>query len=123
MTTGPAGLVGIGIVVGAIGTLIGAGGGFLLIPILLLIDPEVAPQVLTGISLAVVFFNAASGSFAYARMGRIDYKAGTIFAIAAVPGAVVGAYTTSYIPRRVFDGILGSLMIAASLYLILTAGR
>src|SRR5262249_44116611 len=36
---------------------------------------------------------------------------------------VIGAYTTSYIPRRVFDGMFGSLVIAASFYLVLTSGR
>ena len=100
--------------------MIGSGGGFLLVPILLILDPHIAPQVVTGISLAVVFFNAASGSLAYARMGRIDYKGGIAFAISALPGAIGGAYLTSHIPRRVFDGIFGSLMIAASVYLITT---
>ena len=88
--TQPVGLIVIGFTVGAIGTLIGAGGGFLLVPILLLLNPKTPPDVVTGISLAVVFFNAASGSVAYARMRRINYRAGIIFALAAVPGAVIG---------------------------------
>jgi uncharacterized protein len=117
----PLDLIAIGFIVGTLGTIIGSGGGFLLVPVLLILDPHIAPQVITGISLAVVFFNAASGSFAYARMGRIEYKGGIAFAIAALPGAVGGAYLTSHIPRRVFDGIFGCLMIAASVYLITTA--
>src|SRR5215831_7839456 len=121
MISHPLGLIAIGFIVGTLGTLIGAGGGFLLVPILLLLDADLAPQVVTGISLAVVFFNAASGSYAYARMGRIDYKGGIAFSIAALPGAVGGAYLTSHIPRRLFDGIFGCLMIAASVYLVTTA--
>lgn len=120
---GPVSLIAIGFIVGAIGTLIGSGGGFLLVPTLLLLDPQIPSQVVTGISLAVVFFNAASGSVAYARMGRIDYKAGIIFGIAALPGAVIGAFATSHIPRRIFDGLFGGLMITASVYLVLTSGR
>jgi uncharacterized membrane protein YfcA len=77
-----------------------------------------APAVVTGISLAVVFFNAASGTIAYARMGRIVYRAGIAFSLAALPGAVIGAYTISYIPRSVFNGIFGCLMIAAAVYLM-----
>ena len=42
-------------------------------------------------SLAVVFANAASGSLAYARLRRIDYKSGLLFAAATIPGAVAGA--------------------------------
>jgi uncharacterized membrane protein YfcA len=121
MISQPLDLIAIGFIVGTLGTIIGSGGGFLLVPILLLLDPHMAPQVVTGISLAVVFFNAASGSFAYARMGRIEYKGGIAFAIAALPGAVGGAYLTSHIPRRVFDGIFGCLMVAASVYLMTTA--
>src|SRR5215831_7912294 len=118
MSSHPVDMVAIGFIIGTIGTLIGAGGGFLLVPILLLLDPHMAPAVVTGISLAVVFFNAASGSIAYARMGRIVYRAGIAFSLAALPGAVIGAYTISYIPRRVFNGIFGCLMIAASVYLV-----
>lgn len=79
----------LGLFVGAYGTLIGAGGGFVLVPILLLY-PDESPEIITSISPAVVFFNAASGSAAYARMGRIDYRAAAVFAAATVPGAVAG---------------------------------
>ena len=121
MISQPVDLTAIGFIVGTIGTLIGAGGGFLLVPILLLLDPHMTPDVVTGISLAAIFFNAASGSIAYARMGRIVYKAGIIFALAALPGAIIGVYTTSHIPRTVFNGIFGCLLIAASVYLMTTS--
>jgi uncharacterized protein len=123
MLTGSAGLLIVGFVVGAIGTIIGSGGGFLLVPTLLLLDAHMSPDVAAGISLAVVFFNATSGSIAYARMGRVNFQAGTIFAMAAIPGAIVGAYTTAHIPRHVFDAMFGFLLIAASGYLMSTAGR
>jgi len=83
--------------------------------VLLLLYPHDSPSQLTAISLAVVFFNALSGSEAYARMKRIDYKAGLLFAVATVPGAVIGALTTSFISRRMFDGIFGVFMIAIGL--------
>jgi uncharacterized membrane protein YfcA len=123
MELGPASLLVIGFILGAIGTIIGSGGGFLLVPTLLLLNPRIAPDVAAGISLGVVFFNAASGSIAYARMGRVNFKAGVIFAATAMPGAVLGAYTTSHIPRRVFDGIFGVLLIILAVYLFTTAGK
>lgn len=110
-------LVPLGFVVGAYGTLIGAGGGFILVPLLLLIYPHERPEVIASISLAVVFFNTASGSYAYARLGRIDYRAALIFALATIPGAVIGALTTSLVPRRAFDVLLGGLMLTLGLYL------
>lgn len=105
--------------VGAFGTLIGAGGGFILVPVLLLLYPDKSPDTITSISLAVVFFNALSGSFAYARMKRIDYKSGLIFAVSTIPGSILGALTTSIIPRSIFNGVFGALLIAASIFLMM----
>ena len=112
-------LIPLGFVIGAYGTLIGAGGGFVLMPILLLLYPQENPEILTSISLAVVFFNALSGSGAYARMKRIDYKSGLLFSAATIPGAILGALTTSYVSRLLFDAAFGILMIAASAFLLL----
>jgi uncharacterized protein len=112
----------LGFAVGVIGTLLGAGGGFLLVPVLLLIYPHESPVVIASISLAVVFFNAASGSVAYARMKRINYRAGLIFAAAAVPGAWLGSWSTRFVPRPLFDGICGALMLAAGFHLFFSPG-
>jgi uncharacterized membrane protein YfcA len=115
-------LLPLGFLVGAFGTLIGAGGGFLLVPVLLLFYPNDPPELITSISLAVVFFNAASGSLAYARMKRIDYKSGVIFSIATIPGAVLGALTTAYFQRWLFDLVFGILMVIAAVYLLIHPG-
>src|SRR6266511_4912080 len=88
----------LGILIGAFGTLIGAGGGFLLVPILLILYPDENTELITSISLAVVFFNALSGSWAYSRMKRVDYKSGIIFASAMFPFALLGAVSTAYVP-------------------------
>ncbi|MBN2546388.1 MAG: sulfite exporter TauE/SafE family protein [Spirochaetes bacterium] len=110
-------LIGLGILVGTFGTLIGAGGGFILMPILLIAYPHARAETITCISLAVVFANSFSGSLAYAKMKRIDYKSGIIFALATVPGAVLGALTTDYIPRQIFNITFGIVMIIAAVYL------
>ncbi|MGE4539553.1 MAG: sulfite exporter TauE/SafE family protein [Desulfovibrio sp.] len=112
------GFILLGLGVGAYGTLIGAGGGFVLMPVLLLLYPHDSPSLLTSISLAVVFFNAASGAQAYGRLGRIDYKSGLVFAMAAVPGAVIGALSSNWVPRRVFDLIFGVILVAGALFLM-----
>jgi uncharacterized membrane protein YfcA len=104
---------------GVYGTLIGAGGGFVLMPVLLLLYPRSNPENLTSISLAVVFFNALSGSEAYAIMKRIDYRSAIMFAIATIPGAVIGAIYTTYVPRRLFDGLFGVFLLTGALFLLL----
>lgn len=102
----------LGVLVGAYGTLVGAGGGSVLVPILLIILPQETPATVTAISLAVVFFNAYSGTIAYMRMGRIDYRSGVIFALSGLPGAVLGALLVHEMPRSLFDPIFGVLLLA-----------
>jgi uncharacterized protein len=116
------GLVLLGIGVGAYGTLIGAGGGFLLTPILLILYPDKAPELITAIALCAVFFNAASGSIAYGRQKRIDYLVAFTFAITEVPGAMVGALTTGLFPRDVFEALFGIMLLAVALALVRRPG-
>ncbi len=111
-------LVAIGLGVGAFGTLIGAGGGFILTPILLLLYPHDSARTITAISLAVVFFNAASGSAAYARQRRIDYRSGIVFGLATLPGAVGGALVVGSVSRHVFDGIMGAVLAVLAAWLV-----
>lgn len=114
-------LLPLGLLIGAFGTLIGAGGGFILVPILLLLYPKDSTELITSISLAVVFCNALSGSWAYSRMKRVDFKSGIIFSLAAIPGAILGALGTSYVPRRTFDILFGVIMIFAGVFIWITA--
>ncbi len=113
------GLLLLGATVGAYGTLIGVGGGFVLLPFLLWLYPNDPSQVVASISLAVVFFNAFSGTAAYARMRRVDFRSGLMFASAALPGTVLGALSTSLIPRILFDYIVGGLLVIAAFWLLI----
>ena len=112
-------LVILGVVVGAYGTMIGAGGGFVLVPLLIILYPDLSPVAVTSISLAVVLLNALSGSFAYARQQRIDYKAGAIFAVATVPGAAVGAVATGLIDPQAFEIVFALVLLAVASWLII----
>jgi hypothetical protein len=112
-------LIPVGFIIGGYGTFIGAGGGFLLVPFLLLFYPRESVEVVTSISLAVIFFNTLSGSVAYARMRRIDYRSSLLFSLATIPGAIAGVLTTGYVPRRIFHLVFGVFMILASAYLMI----
>jgi uncharacterized membrane protein YfcA len=114
-----AGLISLGFAVSAYGTLIGAGGGFVLMPLLLLLYPHEDPHHLTAISLTVVFLNTLSGTAVYAKMKRIDYKAGLTFAAATIPGAIFGALTTASVSRELFEGVFSVFLIALALFMIL----
>src|SRR5690606_11832509 len=112
-------LIIIGLIVGSFGTMVGAGGGFIIVPILLLLYPEKDPEIITSISLAVVFLNATSGSIAYAFKKRIDYKSALLFCITTLPGSVLGAFSTSLISRKTFDLIFGIIILILAITLLI----
>ena len=103
--------------VGAFGTLVGVGGGFILTPLLLILYPNEAPETLAAIGLVAVFANAGSGSLAYWRQRRIDLPTGLLFAAAALPGAVLGALATGLLPRRAFDLLMAALLAVLAAWL------
>src|SRR6478609_2928475 len=87
---GPLAFILLGVVVGTYGTLIGAGGGFVIVPVLMLgLDYDHERAV--GTSLVVVTANAVSGSIADLRKKRVDLRTAWPFAVATLPGAVLGA--------------------------------
>jgi uncharacterized membrane protein YfcA len=106
------GLALLGLIVGAYGTIIGAGGGFILVPVLLFLYPDYEPEQLTAISLAVVMANATSGSIAYGRQRRIDYQTGLLFAACSAPGVIAGAFVVGFVPERLFSAMFGVLLLA-----------
>lgn len=102
----------LGLVIGAYGTIIGAGGGFILVPALILLYPDYEPDEFTSISLFVVFSNAVSGSVAYARQQRIDYKTALLFAACSMPGVIAGAFAVQHVPERLFTAAFGAMLLA-----------
>ena len=107
-----------GLGVGFLGTLVGAGGGFILTPLLLLIFTEQPSEVIAATSLSVVCLNALSGSVAYYRQRRIDIKTSASFALAGAPWVIVGVYATSEVPRGPFDIILGLALLILCISII-----
>lgn len=107
----------VGVGVGAYGTLVGAGGGFIMVPIFLFFIPGITPGEAAGTSLSVVFFNALSGTASYIRQGRVDFRTGTVFALATVPGSIIGAYLSNLFSSRLFYLVFGLFLIAIAIFL------
>ena len=110
----------IGTGVGTFGTLVGAGGGFVLVPLLALLEPTLPTNAITAMSLAVVAMNATSGAIAYARQRRIDFRSGAIFAAATLPWSIGGAYISRFVGRDVFDLVFAALLIGLAIFVVAT---
>lgn len=106
----------LGVAVGTYGTLVGLGGGFLVVPLLLIVY-KLSPPAAAATSLVVVFLNAASGSAGYLRRGRVEWRAGLILALGTIPGALVGPAISTAIPQRTFEIVFGAILVAMSLFL------
>ena len=105
-----------GVLIGIIGTLIGAGGGFIHVPVLIIFY-GFSPQHAIGTSMAVVMLNAISGTFAYVAQKRIDYEIAIKFAVAASPGVFIGALLSQFFSVSSFSVIFSVLLIILSYYL------
>ena len=116
-------LILVGFFIGTCGTLIGAGGGFILVPLLILFHPELSAEEISALSMAVVACNAVSGTIAYAFNKRIDYQAGFYFAAATLPGSILGVMTTSILSRGIFDLIFGFVLVGLAVLVYWKSGN
>lgn len=113
----PLALALLGLGIGCVGTLIGAGGGFILAPILIIVYPHLSPEQLTAISLGVVAANASVGSFSYWRRGRVDVRSALLFAAAAIPTAILGVWLNALLPRQTFAILIACLLLLGGAWL------
>lgn len=124
-------LIPIGVVIGILGSVTGAGGGFLVVPMLLLAGPALVgraftPEEATGTSLSVAVLNAAAASTLAARRKRIDYRAGLLFAAATLPGALAGRFLLRMTEPGLFGFALAALLVVIAANMAFappTAGR
>jgi uncharacterized membrane protein YfcA len=93
-STGP--LLAQGFAVGSFTGLIGAGGGFLIVPALAL-WARVPMRVAVGTSLLVIVMNSLAGYAGYANHVGVDYR--LVASIAAI--AIAGSFAGSQLGRRV----------------------
>jgi uncharacterized membrane protein YfcA len=102
-----------GLVTSTFGSMVGLGGGFLLVPILRLFF-GLAPAEAAGTSLALVVANSASGAFTYLLQKRVHVKVGLIIALGGLPGSILGALLVTHLSAQAFDAILAVFLIAVA---------
>jgi len=110
-------LIVIAALVGIVSAMTGLGGGFLIVPFLVLLFHLEIHQAV-GTSLVMIIFTAASATFAYARQKRIDYKVSMILSVGTVPGAVVGAYLTTLISGKLLSALFGVFLLIIALQMV-----
>ncbi|KEO82669.1 hypothetical protein EL26_13970 [Tumebacillus flagellatus] len=107
-----------GVVAGFSGSIVGLGGGFIVVPTLAFLRPDLVPSHITATSMAVLLFNSISSTLAYTRQKRIDFTAGAAFAAASIPGSIIGALAAEHMSGKGFFVGFGCFLIFISLFLV-----
>ncbi|MFH0900640.1 MAG: sulfite exporter TauE/SafE family protein [Pseudomonadota bacterium] len=115
---------GLGGLVGLLSGMFGVGGGFLMTP--LLIMAGIPPTVAAASDSCQIAAASASGTFAHARMGNVDYKLGVLMLFGGIAGGAVGVQVVKLLRQMgnadfaimltyvVVLGLIGSYMFAES---------
>jgi uncharacterized protein len=115
LALGPTILVGLG--VGGLTGLVGIGGGFLIVPALVVLG-KVPMKQAVGTSLLVIAMNSTSGFFGYLGKVSIDWQFLLLFTAVAVVGILAGTHLVQFVSQAtlkrafaVFLVLMGTLVL------------
>ncbi len=103
----------IGAAVGVMTGFLGVGGGFLIVPALI-IFAGLAPKTAVGSSLAIIGLNSAAGVIGQLRYTDMDWKLTSAFLVAAVLGMAVGTRICTEISQRALQRSFAWFIIAVA---------
>ena len=115
-----------GLAVGALTGFVGVGGGFLILPALVLLG-GLGMHVAIGTSLAIIALNAFTGFAKHLHLlslqgVSLDWKVlGTIALIGAV-GSVAGSHFASRIPQAALRRVFAIFLVAMALFILYESG-
>ena len=107
----------LGFIVGLPASMCGLGGGFILVPTLILVF-NLSPQNAIAISLVAMCGTTISATLGYIKQKRVDYKLALLYDIFDIPGVVVGAYLTTILPKNLLIGLCGFFILFLSLLML-----
>lgn len=107
------GMLCLGIGVGLVGSLLGIGGGMVIVPLLVFVWGY-EPQMAIGTSVLVVLLNAISGTLGYIKQKKVCADAAIKFALATIPGAFAGSYAAEYLQGKLFYLVFGIFFVLAA---------
>jgi len=110
-------LIPLGFVAGVLGSMIGLGGGIIVVPVLTFFG--FSPTLAASNSLFAAFSNSVASTISYSRQKRIEYSLGIKLGLLTIPGTVLGAYISSDVTPEIFKILFGFVLIASSVYIFL----
>lgn len=106
----------VGLGAGTLGSMLGVGGGIIMVPALTFLN--VPPTQAASTSLIAVMATSISSTIEYSRQKRINYGLGLQMAACAIPGGVLGAVLSEYLLQDTFKLYFGIFLILTGLYIL-----
>jgi uncharacterized protein len=110
-----------GLLVGSLTGIVGVGGGFLIVPALVLLQMPLREAV--GTSLLVITGTCVVGFLGYLGHVRLDWVAVALVAAGTLPGIAMGSYLHEFVPQSVLRrGFAVFLVVMAAFIFIESMG-
>ena len=105
---------------GTIGSIVGLGGGIIVVPVLMLAG--FSPSMAASTSLYAVVGNAVASTASYRLQHRVDWRAGIVLGALSVPGTILGAALSVEAAPSEFRALFAVVLIACGAYMIKRRG-
>jgi uncharacterized membrane protein YfcA len=121
----PAGLAGMplaliaaeGLAVGVLTGLVGVGGGFLIVPALVLLG-KVPMKQAVGTSLLVIAMKSAAGFLGYLGQVQVAWGFMTVFTAVAVGGILLGTYLVRFVPQAALQRAFAVFLVVMGTFIL-----
>ncbi|MGY5140852.1 MAG: sulfite exporter TauE/SafE family protein [Candidatus Nitrosopumilus sp. Bin_571-38] len=110
-------LIPLGFAAGILGSMIGLGGGIIVVPVLTFLG--FPPTVAASNSLFAALSNATASTISYSKQKRIEYYLGLKLGLLSIPGTVLGAIISTDVAPDIFKILFGFVLIASAAYIFL----
>jgi len=110
-------LIPLGFVAGIVGSIVGLGGGIIIVPGLTF--PDVSPTMASSSSLFGAFSNSIASTVSYTKQKRTNYKIGLRLGLMSIPGTVLGAFLSAQTTHSLFKILFGIVLFASCYYLFI----
>ncbi|MBA8772174.1 MULTISPECIES: TSUP family transporter [Staphylococcus] len=118
-------LILVGFLSAIIGSLVGIGGGIIIVPTLIYFGVTmnvldgITPQTAIGTSSIILIATGLSSTIGYLKQKQVDIKNGFLFLIGIIPGALIGAYLSQYLTIHSFNLYFGIFLIVVAIMLMI----
>src|SRR6185295_12138833 len=110
-------VLGISVVAGGLGSLLGLGGGIIIIPVLTLLF-HIDIRYAIGASIVSVIATSSGAAAAYVRERMTNLRVAMLLEVGTTAGAIAGATITGFLNKSALFVIFGSIMMLSAVLML-----